>query len=73
MRISGQALFILLTSETTADLHISGVEYSFGVLQRAQALGDFRALACKGRRVIRIDLGPDPDEGLDFLKNMFVD
>jgi len=36
-------------------------------LQRAQALGDYRSLDDKGRRVIRIDLGKDIDANLKKL------
>ena len=35
-------------------------EYSFGQLERAQALGDLEALASRGRRALRVQL-PAPD------------
>jgi len=37
-------------------LPIPGKPYGFGTLQRAQALGDYRALVEKGRRVLRVHL-----------------
>ncbi len=43
----------------------SGID--FGTLIQAQALGDHQALLDAGRRVLRIDLGPDPIQGLREL------
>ena len=37
----------------------------------AQALGDFRSLNDKGRRVILIKLGKDIDEGLEKVYQSF--
>lgn len=42
-------LFLLLTTDPDEDLPIPGEPYGFGTLQRAQALGDHRALVEKGR------------------------
>jgi glucose-6-phosphate isomerase len=41
--------------------------FGFGTLQRAQALGDYQVLAAHGRRVLRLDLGPRIESGLDRL------
>lgn len=49
-------VFIQLTVDDEADLPIPGEPYSFGVLKRAQALGDLAALTSRGRRVVRIHL-----------------
>jgi hypothetical protein len=38
------------------------------VLKEAQALGDFRALKARGRRVVRIDLGEALLAGLEQLE-----
>jgi len=61
-------LFIELTANVARDLPIPGKPYSFGTMQRAQALGDLEALRKHGRRVIRIDLGADVGEGLHALE-----
>jgi transaldolase/glucose-6-phosphate isomerase len=39
-------------------------------LKQAQALGDFRSLATRGRRAIRIDLGSDVLAGLRRLQEL---
>ncbi len=53
-------LFILITANRQSDLDIPGQGVSFGVFQRAQAIGDLQALQAKNREVIWIDLS-DPD------------
>jgi transaldolase/glucose-6-phosphate isomerase len=66
-------LFIQLTADSRADPQVINEPYTFGVFQRAQALGDLRALREHGRRVLRIHLGADVDRGLvrfiEMLKN----
>lgn len=56
--------FLQVTTAPDADLDIPGKAASFGVLSRAQAVGDYRALAEKGRRVLRLDLSDGLDAGL---------
>ncbi len=46
------------------DAPIPGQLYSFGTLKRAQAEGDLASLRSHGRRVLRVELGPDPLAGL---------
>ena len=60
-------LFIFLTAENAQDAAIPGRPYSFGVLRRAQALGDLESLRRRGRRVVHIHLGRDVAAGLDQL------
>jgi len=62
-------VYILLTSDSNLKLPIPGSGYDFATLQRAQALGDYRSLNNKQRRVIRIDIGGDLDKE---LKNISV-
>lgn len=63
-----QGVFLQLTcGEPEGDLQIPGQPYSFGVLKRAQALGDLEALRRRGLRVLHIDLGKDPLPGLSAL------
>ncbi len=61
-------LFLQLIDSPAHDLRVPGTDYSFGQLIRAQALGDYRALRQKGRRVLRVDLGPDARIGLGLVK-----
>ncbi|MFW6135418.1 MAG: bifunctional transaldolase/phosoglucose isomerase [Chloroflexota bacterium] len=70
---AGNGLFIQLTADSARDADIpdeagspeSGI--TFGVLERAQALGDRQAMEDAGRRVIRFHLGEDVIKGLDQL------
>jgi transaldolase / glucose-6-phosphate isomerase len=61
-------VFIQLLSEGGADLVIPGEPFGFAALAKAQALGDYQALQSRGRRAIRINLGPDAEAGLRALR-----
>jgi transaldolase/glucose-6-phosphate isomerase len=61
-------LFLQLTAEDENDVPVPDKPYSFGVLKRAQALGDLQALRKHGRRAMRIHLGPDAEAGLAALR-----
>ncbi len=61
-------VFLQITCEDAADLPVPGHRYTFGVVKAAQARGDFHVLAERGRRVLRIHLGPDVKAGLATLK-----
>ena len=61
-------LFLQLTADDVQDVPIPGAPYTFGVLKRAQALGDLEALQKHGRRVGSINLGSDINRGLAILK-----
>jgi hypothetical protein len=65
-------VFMLFTADAAADLAIPEQPYGFATLQRAQALGDFRSLNTKGRRVVRIHLGSDIEGGLKKLVESLV-
>jgi len=60
-------LYILLTGDEQEELPISGEKFGFETLHHAQALGDFKSLSDKGRRVVRVNLGKDIDKGLEEL------
>jgi transaldolase len=60
-------LFLLITTDTSEDLVIPGQPYGFSTLQRAQALGDYRALVDKGRRVVRVHVDVDVESGIRHL------
>ena len=66
-------LYILLIGNEEKDLPISGQKFGFSTLHQAQALGDFRSLNDKGRRIIRIHLGKDIDDSLDKLYQSIKD
>jgi glucose-6-phosphate isomerase len=58
-------VFFQIIANDEKDFAIPGEPYTFSILKQAQALGDFRALAKRGRRVIGIDLGDDTLGGLE--------
>jgi transaldolase/glucose-6-phosphate isomerase len=60
-------LFLQITAEPVEDVEIPGLGMSFGTLERAQALGDYEALAGRGRRILRLNL-PSP-EAVKLLVN----
>ena len=49
-------VFLMMTAEPDGDLEVPGEPYSFGVLESAQALGDFQSLDRTGRRALLIQL-----------------
>jgi hypothetical protein len=49
-------LFLVVTADHERDLDIPGMGTTFGALERAQALGDLRALLGRGRRVAHVHL-----------------
>ncbi len=58
-------LFLQFTAEDRVDLPIPGEPYSFGVMKRAQALGDLRSLEKRQRRALRIHIVGDLEAGLE--------
>ncbi len=52
-------MFLQITADPIRDLDIPGQGMSFATLERAQALGDYEALAARGRRILRLNL-PTP-------------
>ena len=61
-------VFLQLTADDTPDIAIPGQAYSFGILKNAQAQGDAKVLAERGRRFVRIHLGSDVQAGLARLQ-----
>ncbi len=61
-------VFLQITSDDANDLDIPGQRYSFGTLKRFQAQGDLEVLAERGRRALRVHLGPDVHAGLQTLR-----
>jgi transaldolase/glucose-6-phosphate isomerase len=65
-------LFLQLTAPDHVDLNVPGQSYTFSLLKQAQAQGDFRSLASRGRRAIRVDLGTDTLAGLRRLRELIA-
>ncbi len=61
-------LFLQLTADDATDVPIPGAPYTFGIFKQAQALGDMEALQKHKRRVGRVHLGSDVNQGLLILK-----
>jgi transaldolase/glucose-6-phosphate isomerase len=61
-------VFLQITCADGNDLAVPGQKYTFGVVKAAEARGDFEVLAERGRRVLRIHLGPHVAAGLTTLK-----
>ncbi|MBK8178145.1 MAG: bifunctional transaldolase/phosoglucose isomerase [Planctomycetes bacterium] len=57
-----------ITCDDAKDLDVPGSKLSFGVVKAAQARGDFAVLAERGRRALRVHLGPDVKRGLKTLR-----
>jgi hypothetical protein len=55
-------VFLIVTADGAHDLPIPDEPFSFGVLETAQALGDFQSLDRTGRRAVHLHLPRrDPD------------
>jgi transaldolase/glucose-6-phosphate isomerase len=63
-------LFLQLVDEPSRDVEIPGRDYGFSALIHAQALGDYRALRERGRRVLRVNLGRETEAGLAALEGI---
>jgi transaldolase / glucose-6-phosphate isomerase len=68
-------VFIQVTADNAVDVQLPNEAFTFGVLKRAQALGDFQSLASRHRRAIRVHLGIDVAAGLrtllEIIQNAF--
>ncbi len=62
-----EGLFIQFVDEPDADLPVPETDLTFGRLIRAQASGDAQALGQAGRRILRINLGRDAANHLNFF------
>jgi hypothetical protein len=60
-------LLLQITHDDADDMPIPGAGYTFGILKKAQALGDWAALRDAGRRVMRVHLQDDVTAGLQAL------
>jgi glucose-6-phosphate isomerase len=64
-------LALLITGEDETTTDIPDAPYSFAVLKRAQALGDYQTLEAHGRRVIRIHL--DGEDAAESIERVFAE
>jgi transaldolase/glucose-6-phosphate isomerase len=60
-------VFLQITCDDAVDLPVPGQKYTFGVVKAAQARGDFQVLSERGRRALRVHIGPDVRAGLKTL------
>lgn len=63
----GTGEYLQITADEPEDLPIPGYTFTFGVVEQAQALGDFATLTSRGRRALRVHLGREVDRGLNTL------
>ncbi|MFH1906215.1 MAG: bifunctional transaldolase/phosoglucose isomerase [Chloroflexota bacterium] len=59
-------LFLQITAEPDEDIEIPTQGMTFGLLERAEALGDYEALAGRGRRILRVHL-PSPEAASELV------
>jgi len=60
-------VILQITAEDARDVALPGRKHGFGLVKAAQARGDFDVLAERGRRLLRVHLGPDVASGLKLL------
>ena len=65
---ANNGVFIIVTADADEDLPIPGEPFSFGVLETAQALGDFTSLDKTGRRALLVHL---ERRDVNLLKRVF--
>lgn len=61
-------VFLQITADHATDISVPGHRYSFGAVIDATARGDFEVLNERGRRALRVHLGPDIAAGLATLQ-----
>ena len=67
---ANNGVFLQITSDDAFDIDVPDKKYTFGVVKSAQARGDFQVLLDRGRRALRVHLGPDVVTGLKKLASM---
>ena len=65
---ANNGVFVIVTADAREDLPIPGEPFSFGVLEMAQALGDFESLNQAGRRALHVHL---PKRDVKILRRVF--
>jgi transaldolase/glucose-6-phosphate isomerase len=67
-----KGLFLMLTSESTADVAIPGAGYTFGQLQTALALADFESLELRRKLAMRLHLTQGLEQGLAEIEQTIL-
>jgi transaldolase / glucose-6-phosphate isomerase len=67
-----KGLFLMLTSEATADVAIPGAGYTFGQLQMALALADFESLEVHRKLAMRLHLTRGLERGLAEIEQTIL-
>ena len=65
---ANNGVFVIVTAAPDQDLAIPGEPFSFGVLEMAQALGDFESLDRERRRALHVHL---PRRDVNLLRGVF--
>jgi transaldolase / glucose-6-phosphate isomerase len=63
-------VFLQITCDHRVDIPVPGEKYTFGVVEAAQAGGDFKVLAERKRPILRVHLGSNVVEGLKTLQQL---
>jgi hypothetical protein len=69
---ANSGVFIVIASEATDDLPIPGELFTFGVLETAQAIGDFQSLDRTGRRALFVQLPRRDASLLDTIARVLL-
>jgi hypothetical protein len=69
---AANGVFIVVTAAAATDLPVPGEPFSFGVLEMAQALGDFQSLDRTGRRALLVHLPSRTPEALQRAMDALV-
>jgi transaldolase/glucose-6-phosphate isomerase len=64
-------VFLQIIGQPKHDLNIPNHKFTFGLVERAQALGDFQVLCERKRRVVQLQIKGDLEVGLEKVKNFF--
>jgi transaldolase/glucose-6-phosphate isomerase len=64
------AMVLQIVDQPTDNLQVPETDYTFDALIQAQALGDFAALKQRRRRALRVNLGAEPEAGLNLLADI---
>jgi transaldolase / glucose-6-phosphate isomerase len=62
-------VFLQITCDDSTDIQVPDHKYTFGVVKAAQARADLEVLAQRGRRALRVHLGPHVAAGLAQLED----
>jgi hypothetical protein len=71
---ANNGVFLIVTRRPRNDVPVPDAPYSFGILEMAQALGDFQSLDRANRRAAHVTSGPNRDSMADwrFARNFTV-